>query len=57
MLMPKRVKWRKQQRGRMTGKASRGAELSFGDFGLQALEPGWFPPARSKRLAVRSCTQ
>jgi large subunit ribosomal protein L16 len=41
MLMPKRVKWRKQQRGRMTGKAYRGAELSFGDYGLQALEPGW----------------
>ena len=41
MLMPKRVKWRKQQRGRMKGKAYRGAELSFGDYGLQALEPGW----------------
>ena len=41
MLMPKRVKWRKQQRGRMTGKATRGAEISFGDYGLQALEPGW----------------
>lgn len=41
MLMPKRVKWRKQMRGRMRGKALRGAEVSFGDFGLQALEPGW----------------
>jgi large subunit ribosomal protein L16 len=41
MLMPKRVKWRKQQRGRMRGKALRGAEISFGEFGLQALEPGW----------------
>jgi large subunit ribosomal protein L16 len=41
MLMPKRVKWRKQMRGRMTGKAFRGAEISFGEFGLQALEPGW----------------
>ncbi len=41
MLMPKRVKWRKQMRGRMKGKATRGAEVSFGDFGLQALEPGW----------------
>ncbi len=40
MLMPKRVKWRKQQRGRMTGKATRGAEVSFGEFGLQALEAG-----------------
>ena len=41
MLMPKRVKWRKQQRGRMTGKALRGAEVSFGDCELQALEHGW----------------
>jgi len=41
MLMPKRVKFRKQMRGRMRGKASRGAEIHFGDFGLQALEPGW----------------
>jgi large subunit ribosomal protein L16 len=41
MLMPKRVKWRKQQRGRMTGKATRGADLSFGEYGLQAMEPGW----------------
>ena len=41
MLMPKRVKWRKQMRGRMKGKASRGAEVHFGDFGIQALEPAW----------------
>ncbi|MEE8120960.1 MAG: 50S ribosomal protein L16 [Anaerolineales bacterium] len=41
MLMPKRVKHRKQMRGRMKGKASRGTEISFGDYGLQALEPGW----------------
>ena len=41
MLMPKRVKYRKQMRGRMRGKALRGAEVSFGDYGLQALEPGW----------------
>jgi large subunit ribosomal protein L16 len=41
MLMPKRVKYRKQMRGRMKGKAQRGAEVTFGDFGLQALEPGW----------------
>ncbi|RJP49004.1 MAG: 50S ribosomal protein L16 [Anaerolineaceae bacterium] len=41
MLMPKRVKWRKQMRGRMKGKALRGAEVAFGEFGLQALEPGW----------------
>lgn len=41
MLMPKRVKYRKQMRGRMKGKAMRGAEVHLGDFGLQALEPGW----------------
>jgi len=41
MLMPSKVKFRKSQRGRMRGKASRGAELSFGEFGLQALEPCW----------------
>jgi large subunit ribosomal protein L16 len=41
MLMPKRVKYRKQMRGRMRGKAMRGAQVSFGDYGLQALEPGW----------------
>ncbi|HDL17677.1 MAG TPA: 50S ribosomal protein L16 [Bacteroidetes bacterium] len=41
MLMPKRVKYRKQQRGRMNGKAVRGSQLSFGSFGLKALEPAW----------------
>lgn len=41
MLMPKRVKWRRQMRGRMRGKALRGAELLNGDFGLQVLEPGY----------------
>jgi len=41
MLMPKRVKYRKMQRGRMRGKALRGAEVSFGEYGLQALEPGY----------------
>ncbi len=41
MLMPKRVKWRKQMRGRLKGKALRGAKVDFGEFGLQALEPGW----------------
>ena len=41
MLMPKKVKYRKQQRGRMRGKAWRGGELSFGDFGLKVMEPGW----------------
>jgi large subunit ribosomal protein L16 len=41
MLMPSKVKFRKSQRGRMRGKASRGAELSSGEYGLQALEPCW----------------
>lgn len=41
MLSPKRTKFRKQQRGRMTGLAYRGSDLNFGDFGLQALEPAW----------------
>ncbi|HPK54633.1 MAG TPA: 50S ribosomal protein L16 [Smithellaceae bacterium] len=41
MLMPKRVKYRKLQKGRMSGKATRGNAISFGDFGLQAAECGW----------------
>jgi large subunit ribosomal protein L16 len=41
MLMPKRVKYRKQQRGRMRGKAYRGSKISFGEFGLKALAPAW----------------
>ena len=41
MLMPKRVKYRKQQRGRRKGKAYRGSEINFGEFGIKALEPAW----------------
>src|SRR6478752_2177235 len=41
MLMPKKVKYRKKKRGGMWGKAWRGGELSFGDFGLKVMEPGW----------------
>lgn len=41
MLMPKRVKFRKQQRGRRKGKAYRGSTVDFGEFGLKAMEPGW----------------
>ncbi len=41
MLMPKRTKYRKMMRGRMTGKAYRGSTISFGDYALQALEPAW----------------
>jgi large subunit ribosomal protein L16 len=41
MLMPKRVKYRKQQRGKRRGKATRGSNIDFGEFGLKALEPAW----------------
>ena len=41
MLMPKKVKYRKQQRGKMRGKAWTGSQVSFGDYGLKALECGW----------------
>ncbi|PYT34467.1 MAG: 50S ribosomal protein L16 [Acidobacteria bacterium] len=41
MLMPKKVKYRKQMRGRRRGKAWRGSSISFGDYGLKVLEPGW----------------
>jgi large subunit ribosomal protein L16 len=41
MLMPKKVKHRKQQRGRTQGQAKGGTEVTFGDYGIQALEPGW----------------
>ncbi|MGN0469620.1 MAG: 50S ribosomal protein L16 [Acutalibacteraceae bacterium] len=41
MLLPKRVKYRRVHRGRMTGKASRGNKVTYGEFGLQALEPAW----------------
>ena len=56
MLMPKRVKYRKQFRGRMKGKASRGIEVTFGDFGLQALEPAWITSRQieaARRTIVR----
>ena len=41
MLSPRRTKFRKQQRGRMTGLATRGSEIAFGEYGLQAIEPSW----------------
>jgi large subunit ribosomal protein L16 len=41
MLMPKRVKHRKQQRGRMSGQSTRGASIAFGEYGLKAMEPQW----------------
>lgn len=57
MLMPKRVKYRKQMRGRMKGKASRGADIHFGEVGLQSLEPGWVSARQieaARRAIVRS---
>ena len=57
MLMPKRVKYRKQMRGRMKGKAQRGAEIHFGEYGLQALEPGWVSARQieaARRAIVRA---
>jgi large subunit ribosomal protein L16 len=55
--MPKRVKYRKQMRGRMRGKAQRGAEVHFGEFGLQSLEPGWVSARQieaARRAIVRA---
>jgi large subunit ribosomal protein L16 len=56
MLMPKRTKYRKAHRGRMKGRASRGNTLSFGEFGLQALEPCWMTSRQieaARRAIVR----
>src|SRR5450756_1057670 len=55
MLMPAKVKYRKQQKGRRRGTASRGADLSFGDYGLQALEPGWLTARQieASRVAIQ----
>ncbi len=56
MLMPKRVKYRKQMRGRMKGRESRGTEVAFGDYGLQALEPAWITSRQieaARRAIVR----
>ena len=54
MLMPKKVKFRKQMRGRMKGASNRGNKLSFGDFGLQALTPGWITARQieAARIAI-----
>lgn len=56
MLMPKRTKYRKQHRGRMRGRAGRGNTLSFGEFGLQAMEPCWMTSRQieaARRAIVR----
>lgn len=54
MLMPKKVKWRKVQRGRMRGNAQRGSKLAFGTYGLKALEPKWITSRQieSARVAI-----
>lgn len=56
MLMPKRIKYRKQFRGRMTGKAHRGNKVDMGDVGLQAMEPAWITSRQieaARRAIVR----
>ncbi|MBZ5669677.1 MAG: 50S ribosomal protein L16 [Acidobacteriia bacterium] len=54
MFMPSKVKYRKQQRGRMRGKAWRGSDLSFGDYGLKVVEPGWISDRQieASRVAI-----
>ncbi|MEJ5172132.1 MAG: 50S ribosomal protein L16 [Hydrogenothermaceae bacterium] len=54
LLQPKKVKWRKQQRGRMKGKASRRNSVDFGEYGLQALEPCWMTSRQieAARIAI-----
>jgi len=54
MLMPKKVKFRKMQKGRMNGKAYGGSEVAFGEFGLKALEPGWLSSQQieAARIAI-----
>ena len=54
MLMPKRTKWRKQQRGHLRGTAKGGTRVHFGDYGLQSLEPGWITARQieSARIAM-----
>lgn len=56
MLMPKRTKYRKQQKGRMTGTETRGTVLEFGEFGLQSLEPSWIN-SRQIEAARRAMTR
>ena len=59
MLMPKRTKFRKVQRGRMKGAASRGNYVSYGDYGIQALEPGWITAnqVEAARVAMTRSTK
>jgi len=59
MLMPERTKYRKQHRGRMRGKAYRGSSLSFGDYGIKALEPCWLTSRQieAARIVITQATQ
>jgi large subunit ribosomal protein L16 len=59
MLQPKKVKFRKQQRGRMKGKAYRGCEVNFGEYGLKALECGWVTDRQieAARVAISRFTK
>jgi len=52
MLAPKKVKFRKKQKGNMNGKAYRGSEVSFGEFALKALEPGWITSAQIEAARI-----
>ena len=52
MLMPRRVRHRKQNRGRMSGNAKGGTEVTFGDFGIQALAPGWITARQSEAARI-----
>ena len=57
MLLPKRVKYRRQQRGRMKGKATRGNFVAYGDYGLMATEPAWITSNQieAARVAINRC--
>ncbi len=57
MLMPKRMKYRKQMRGRMRGMAKGGTNLEYGEFGIQALEPGWITARQIEAIRVASVRQ
>ena len=59
MLMPKKVKYRKQQRGRMKGKAYRGSSLAFGEYGIKSLDPAWMTARQieAARIAISRATK
>jgi large subunit ribosomal protein L16 len=59
MLMPKRTKYRKQQKGRRKGLAQRGSDISFGDYGLQTLEAAWLSSRQieAARMAIQRATK